>query len=92
MTAVRTAIAAGVLMLLGGFALGVEPVSDGDKPCGTVLLSLAEGRYGSSGRGCSTDVGGSLWLATWGLLTVGGVLVLVGSTAYRERSRDWGVR
>jgi hypothetical protein len=80
--AVRSLIVLGVLLLAAGFAVGIEPRHLHGRACGTVLLV----RPGAPAPdACTTRFGHAAWLGTWVPLAVGGLVLVVGTTAYRER-------
>lgn len=86
MRAARAAIVVGLLLLALGFAVGTEPVEQPDGAgCGSVLLVRPTGDLASD---CPTRAGGTVWLGTWLPLALGGLLLVVGTTAYRERDRE----
>ena len=73
----------GLLLLALGFAVGIEPQQHEARPYGSVLLPGPDSD--AVPAGCPTRVGGAVWLGTWLQLSLGGLVLLVGTTAYRER-------
>jgi hypothetical protein len=89
------ALGLGLVLLLGGFAAGSEPVREAGTSCGSVLHvgTPAAGPSGSpAGRACAERRDGVVRLAVWGAMAVGGALALVGWTASREDGRLPGRR
>ena len=82
--AVRAVVVVGLLLLALGFAVGTEPRQHDGRSCGSVLLFPLESA--TMPHGCPTRAGGAAWLGTWLPLTVGGLLLVVGTTAWRERT------